>query len=126
MDKTKFTYSFISAADLSDKVGYAVKLDGTLGFNNQPKVNLAGAGDVVIGIIYDGGRQSGDEVTVVLAGICEGYCGDTVVVGNLLKAEAGGGLVPAANTTDEQVCAIALGSGADGEKVAVLIRHMSV
>lgn len=126
MNNTLVTYSFVSAEDLSDKVGYAVNLTGATGFNGQPKVELADNAEQVLGIITDGGRVSGDVVTVALAGIVEAVCGDTVTIGQLLKAENNGALVAATNTTDEQICAMALGAGADGETIKVLIRNMSV
>lgn len=125
MDKTKLTYSFISAADLSAKEGYAVKLNGLL-TNNQPQVVLATENSVNIGIVYDGGRQSGDEVTTVISGICEAKLGGDVTVGNLLKSDENGALVASANTTDDQIIAQALGTGASGEFIKVLIKPMSV
>lgn len=115
------TKSFISAADLSAKTGYAVKLNGSL-TNGQAQVDLAGANETAIGIIKDGGRASGDEVSVVFEGSTnEARLGDTVTVGDFLKVTTGGKLITAGGTGDDNVIAQALKSGEDGELIPVII-----
>mgnify|MGYP001766677445 CR=1 FL=1 len=115
------TKSFISAADLSAKTGYAVKLNGSL-TNGQAQVALAGANETAIGIIKDGGRASGDEVSVVFEGATnEARLGDTVTVGDFLKVDSTGRLVTATATGDINIIAQALKSGAVGELIPVII-----
>lgn len=116
------TCTFISAEDLSDKIGYAVKLNGTADGNGQAKVALASTNEKADGIVLDGGRESGNEVTVATDGaIVDVRCGGSVTVGQYLKVTSGGKLVTAGGTGDDNVIAKALKSGSDGELVKALI-----
>jgi hypothetical protein len=54
-------YSAVSAADLSEKKGYLCKTDSSGNI-----VLAAAATDAILGVIADGGRQSGDTVSVML------------------------------------------------------------
>jgi len=125
MDNTKVTKSFISQADYSAKKGYAVYVNATIGFNKQPKVTLAGANAAnVIGIVEDGGRQSGDEVCVVVSGSVEmailGTGGATV--GDFLKTDSNGALVTSLGSGTDNVVAVALGTGVAGDFIPVQLR----
>lgn len=116
--------TFVAGADLTDKLYYAVKMDGNKdAMANLPKVILAGAGEQADGILYQDSSKAfaqGDVVGVVISGSCYVIAGDTVDEGQELAVESGGRLVPAA--AGDYVVAVANEAGVDGDRIEVTLK----
>lgn len=110
--------SFIGAASLEGKKGYAVKSSGT-----TRTVAIADANADCIGIIYNENDTAGEMVGIALPGeVVKVSLGGSVSFGNLLKADANGELVAAGGTGDDNVIARALEDGtADGGLIDAVV-----
>jgi len=104
--------TFKAGGDLTDKIGFAVKAD-----TDNKEVVLGGANEVCLGILINDNAY-GKPVAVALTGeVVKIKCGSAVEFGNPLIAEAGGALIPAVGTGDDNVIAIALEDGADNDLI---------
>jgi len=88
--KPIFCDSYVTAADLSTKQFYAVKLDAT------GKLALAGAGDTCIGILQNN-PGLGQVATVAVLGSSKAKAGAAVTAGLPVGADANGKLANAGN-----------------------------
>lgn len=106
-----FADTFLAGADLSGKIGLAVKLD------NAGKVVLCGAGESSIGILQM--EETADKaVRVMVLGNTWAVLGAAVTnAGTNLTPDAAGKLVTAGG--GDAVVAYSLSGGADGETIAV-------
>lgn len=114
--------SRVAAADLSAKQFFAVKID------NTGKVDLAGAGEMAIGILQNN-PASGQVASVAFIGTSKAIAGDSITAGDPLAVDANGKLVLATkartNTSDagaaadpligSNVIGIALDGAASGD-----------
>lgn len=110
-------YTVKSAADLSAKKGYVVKLDST-----GKAVLSSAATDKHLGLLADGGRVSGDNVEVVLingTGTYKGVTGGAVSKDDYLTADASGKLV-ATTTAGDRVVGRAITAAGSGSVVEYL------
>jgi len=109
-------YSFIAGEDLTGKVGYAVKAD-----TDNKEVVLAGANEVAMGILKNANTAG---LAVGVAGLGErvlAKLGGTVEFGDKLKVKAGGTLVVAGGSGDDNVIAEAQEDGASGDLIYVVV-----
>lgn len=106
-----------SAADLSAKKGYAIKLDSA----NKIALSASNA-DGAIGFLIDGNDATTKTVSAQLNGICWAKAGDTITLGThfYLAPDSAGKLVPVSTDTKQHV-AIPLSDAVDGEDILVLI-----
>lgn len=104
--------TFIASADLTGKVGYAVKADGG-------KVKLASTkGEACLGIVMND-NVAGRGVGVALVGeVCKAKLAGAVTMGALLAAQADGRL--ATTGTSEADVAMALEDGAENDLIYVV------
>lgn len=109
-------HSFIAGADLTGKVGYAVKAD-----TDNKEVVLAGANEVALGILKNA-NTSGNAVGVATLGErVLAKLGGAVEFGNKLKVTTGGVLIVAGGTGDDNVIAEAQEDGASGDLIYVIV-----
>src|ERR671922_317567 len=91
--------TFKSGADLSAKQYYLAKADST-----QNQVVLAAAAtDKILGVILDGGKQSGDAVRIGLLngdGTLNVVAGGTIAIGDYLTSDSNGKAVATTTTGD--------------------------
>lgn len=90
-DGDRYTGRAASGTDLSGKEGYAVKTDA-----NGRVVLASAATDKIIGVLEDGGRGAGDNVSVVLvngSGSFWGVCGAEVAKDAYITSDAAGKLI---------------------------------
>lgn len=110
-------YSAKSAADLSTKKGYVVKLDA-----NRKVVLSSAATDLHIGVLADGGRVSGDNCDIVLVngpGTYKGIAGGTIAKDAWLTSDANGKLV-ATTTSGDRLVGRAMHSAVANQQVEYL------
>lgn len=109
------TITLISAADLSEKAHY-IAADNASG-----KAILATTGTTVnLGVIVDGGRASGDPVTIQYSGEARVKSSGTIGEGDAITATTAGEAV--ATTTDKDiVIGHALEAAADGDIFRILL-----
>ena len=112
-EKPLFQESFLTAADLSEKRYYAVKLD------SAGKIVLAGAGEASIGILQRG-EGTGKVCPVMMLGISYAILGAAVATpGTNLTPDAAGKLVTAGGT--DKVIAYNLKAGDTGDIIPVCL-----
>lgn len=116
-------FTLVADADFTGKRGYAVKVKAELLVHNTPVGTIADAGEAIDGIITDitGPAVAGSPIAVAKIGdIVFGAIGaNGVTVGDELVVGEDGRLV----TAGEGVAvAKALGTGAEGELVPVIIK----
>ena len=104
--------TFIAGADLTGKVGYAVKAD-------NGKVKLAGTkGEACLGILMND-NVADRAVGVALVGeVCKAKLGDTVAMGDKLAAQADGRLAKVA--ASEVAIAMAVEAGGENDLAYVV------
>lgn len=101
-----------ASTDLSSKPCYFAKEDGS------DTLGLCGNTEHMAGIIYDGGRAAGDQITLIRSGPAEVILGGTVAAGDQLGSDANGAAV--AHTTDNGwVGAVAREPGVSGDVIRV-------
>ena len=108
--------TFIAGANLTGKIGYAVKAH-----TDNKEVVLAGANAVCLGILVSDGVEnagvgvatSGERVLAKLGGAVE--------FGDALKADTNGELVVAGGSSDDNVIATAEQDGAENDLIYVTI-----
>lgn len=106
--------SFIAGADLTDKIGYAVKpADG--------KIVLASvAGEACFGVLMND-NVADRAVGVALTGdVCKAKAGGAVAMGALLATDANGKLVTAGENAE--VVAMALEAGVANDLIYVVVK----
>ena len=108
--------SFIAGADLTGKVGYAVKANT----DNKDGV-LAGANEVAFGILTNDNVENKAVAVATVGERVLAKLGGAVEHGNDLKVASGGALVVAGGTGDDNVCAVAEQDGASGDLIYVHI-----
>ena len=96
----------VSSVDLSEKNGYGAQVD-----SNKYKVGDDGSGECV-GIITNGGTESGSTVQVCMGPVYAYYGGD-VTVGAMVSCNASGEIIAAAS--GDVPIGFALQAGASGE-----------
>jgi len=92
--------------------------------NNSGKVILpASSGDLAIGIVLADAADiaSGGRVNIQIKDICYALAGETIKRGDLLMAHTDGSVKKA--TAGKCVLGIALGDGASGKPVEMMIMH---
>lgn len=108
--------SYLAGADLTGKLGFAVKSSGT-----SKTVIVGTANAVCIGILTND-NTSGKAVGVALDGeVCLAKLGGSVSYGDFLKADSAGKLVVAGGTGDDNVIAQALQGGSANDLAEVVI-----
>lgn len=109
-------YSFIAGANLTGKVGYAVKAD-----TDNKEVVLAGANEVATGILTND-NTAGKAVGV--AGLGErvlAKVGGSVSFGDKLKVTTNGLLIVAGGSGDDNVIAEAQEDGSANDLIYVVV-----
>lgn len=104
--------TFIAGADLTGKVGYAVKADAG-------KIKLASTkGEACLGILMNDNKAD-QAVGVALVGeVCKAKLAGTVAMGDLLAAQADGRLAKIADS--EADVAMAIEAGAENDLIYVV------
>lgn len=108
--------SFIAGADLTGKLGYAVKAN-----TDNKEVILCGANEVAFGILTNDNTEN---KTVGVATVGErvlAKLGGSVEHGDALKVASGGVLVVAGGTGDDNVIAVAEEDGSANDLIYVHI-----
>lgn len=83
-------------------------------------IDLAGAGERVIGVTGDIGASAGEAVAVQIYGVAKIEAGGSITKGVYVKADADGNAV--ATTTDrDDAIGIALNAADDGDIISVLL-----
>ena len=111
--------TLISAADLSAKQYYLVQLD------SNGKAALASAvTENLLGPIVDGGKASGDPITIAIAGVAEGIAGGTITAAthNWLTTDSAGKVV-ASTTTKDFIIGIPHMTAASSQIMKFIIAH---
>lgn len=127
MSNNTILETFISAADLSAKRRYAVTPATTTPSNRTQYVTLSTANEAAIGIIVDAPLSTvGNPFTVCVFGKCLAKIGDTVAVGDFLKTDSSGRLVPAALTEDNNIIARAEKAGVVGDEIDVFVSKFTL
>lgn len=104
--------TLVTAADLSTKQFYAVKVD------SAGKIAIAGAGENAIGILQNK-PTSGLTASVETLGVSKAKYGDTVTAGQNLMVKSDGTLIP--HTGTNAVIAVALVSGVADDIATVIL-----
>ena len=108
--------SYIAGGDLTGKVGYAVKSNGT------SKTVVVGTANAVCTGILTNDNVSGKPVAVANVGeVCLAKLGASASFDGFLKADSAGKLVPAGGTGDDNVIAQALQDGSANDLIEVVI-----
>lgn len=102
-----------SASDLSAKEGYIGALDA-----NGLCALASAATDDLIGIIVEGGRESGDAVAVADSGTEHVKLGGSVNEGDFLTSD-GAGKAVATTTANQKVIGMALSAGTTNDEIPV-------
>lgn len=105
--------SLVAAGDLSTKQFHAV------GVNSAGRAAIADADDQLIGIVQNN-PAAGQAANVAYGGISKAVLGGNVTAGNRVTANASGQIIAAASAGDS-VIGVALGGGASGEIVSILV-----
>ncbi len=115
----KITMRAAAATDLSadSNIGLAAATDA-----NGDAVLAGAAGADFMGVILDGGRNAGDNVTIGITGSFLCKAGAAINEGDKLTIEAGGRWIPASDAGDK-LCGIAVQAAADLDLFHVIIVH---
>jgi len=110
--------TFIAGADLTGKIGYAVKAH-----TDNKEVVLAGANAVCLGILVNDGIENAGVGVATVGERVLAKVGGAVEFGDMLKADTNGMLVVAGGSGDDNVIATAEQDGATNDLIYVNIKN---